>query len=113
MTKREQQYRDYCAEHHEPPVRATPGPWVVSLTTKDEYSDRWMHIVAPRAERMICMVAHANTPEGEFTADLIAAAPDMLACLLKIVTSPADSAKLYDEIESAIPVILKAKGELR
>jgi hypothetical protein len=113
MTKRDQQYRDYVAEHRGTLAGHTPGPWSMSYISRDEFGERWRNVVARDSGRLVAIVAHTEEPEGEANEYLIAAAPDMLACLLKIVNSPADSARLYDEIESAIPVILKAKGKLR
>lgn len=112
MTKRDQQYRDYCAEHHEAPVRHTRGPWSVSYESFDGNGLRWVNVIARDAVRQIALVAHADTHEGGQNARLIATAPEMLARLEKIVNAPPDSPRLYDEIESAIPVILKAKGLL-
>jgi hypothetical protein len=56
----------------------TPGPW-----TYQERSDAYTHIVRGPNNSLICQLGQSADPEFEANARLIAAAPQLLAALVK------------------------------
>jgi len=89
----------------------TPGPWIIQPTSRAGNGSAWRDIVSTGTTFSPCYVSEAL----ERDAQLIAAAPDLLAALQSVVaryaptTSPAD-----DEVaamwRSARSAIAKAQG---
>lgn len=89
--------------------RHTPGPWF-----RDVYDDGSSAIV-PRSGFTICVMPdRSGFPEDEHNANLIAAAPDLLAALELFlaqyhIPGVADR-EARPEIQAALAAISKAKG---
>lgn len=97
----ERNERDIPTERYEhPPYSShTPGPWkVVRRVVKDEEGEEYraFHIDAPSHRTMAELFephpAFRKTAEAEANANLIAAAPDLLAALKSMLTSHGDLA---------------------
>lgn len=100
----------------------TPGPW--------DFSDEWegIYVGAPQALKLVCEVvvtnpnyadprSHISNAEALANARLIAAAPELLSLVRKLLTVAEDwpMTKAYrsELIEKTKAVIVKATGEER
>lgn len=85
-------------------TKHTPGPWSVKETPESSHQD-W--IVTDDKGRRICAL---YTGGGSADANLIAAAPDLLAALIAVTANGKDSAPGLGAYLKAQAAIAKATG---
>jgi len=90
-------------------AKHTPGPW----TAKVVHFNGAGAILGPDNKGVACISAAVRREENESNLRLIAAAPDLLAALQRIVRARQDGAIHPDDpcIDAARAAIAKAKGE--
>ncbi|MDT3468959.1 hypothetical protein [Stenotrophomonas maltophilia] len=81
----------------------TPGPWAYQ-----EDSDAYTHIVRGPNNRFICQLAQVTSAEIEANARLIAAAPELLEALERILKGALSLPRFAEELARA--AIAKATG---